>query len=216
MAAYVDHGLVVKKGTPMRKLAMACLVAGLLTSPALLAGCNGGAAGGSTVGASSAAGAPDLKALYIVGRKWEYVTTGISGATTQSETQTWEVTAVKDNKATLKITGPTNSSDLIIDLADPDALSKLSGQRPATAGIDIKVTPMGKEKITVKAGEYDADKVVSVVTSTLGSGSVTTSTTWTHNSVGMVKMSSVTKITPAAGSPAMPDLTSGMELTYFK
>lgn len=207
----------------MQKFALACLVAGIITSPALLAGCNGGAVGGSTDGQGSAAGAPggaagapDLKALYIVGRKWEYVTTGMAGAATQTETQTWEVTAVKDNKATLKITGPTNSSDLIIDLADPDALSKLGGQRVASAGIDVKVTPMGKEKIKVKAGEYDADKVVSVVTSTLGSGSLTTSTTWTNNSVGMVKMASVTKITPAAGSPAMPDITSGMELTYFK
>ena len=204
----------------MQKFALACLVTGLFSGPMLLAGCTGGAAGGLANGsgavagaAGGAAGPADVKALYIVGRKWEYVTTGMSGATNQSETQTWEVTAVKDNKATLKITGPTNSSDLTIDLADPAALSKLRGQDSGAPGVDVKVTPMGKETITVKAGVYDTDKVATVVTSELG---VTTSTTWTSNSVGMVKMTSLTKFTRPTGSPAMADLTSGMELTYFK
>lgn len=208
----------------MRNLAIACLIAGLATTPLLVAGCN--------ASANVAAGLPDMKTLYTVGRKWEYLMTGGAGGQSNSQVQTWEVTKVDGNKATLKITTAGASSESTIDLTDSNVYAKLGGQGQAggtmPAGTEVNVASSIAEKITVKAGAYDTTKVVSTVKTTQGMTAETTSTTWISKDVGLVKMEAKTKLSgmPAmpAGMPAMPagmpaamgDITTGLELQSFK
>jgi len=207
----------------MRNFAMACLIAGLATTPVLVAGCN------ATAGV--AAGMPDMKALYTVGRKWEYLVTGGAAGQSSSQTQAWEVTKVDGNKATLKITTAGVSSESTIDLADGNAYAKLGGGQGQAGGqmpqgAEVKIVSSVAESLTVKAGTYATTKTIATVKMTTPVASETTSTTWVSTTVGLVKMESTTKVNVASipgmptnipGMPAgMGDVKSTMELQSFK
>ena len=207
----------------MRNFALACLIAGSAFAPVLVAGCN------ATAGV--AAGLPDMKALYTVSRKWEYLVTGGAAGQSSSQTQTWEVTKVDGNKATLRITTAGTSSESTIDLTDSNAYAKMGGGQGQAGGqlpqgAEVKIDSSVAESLTVKAGTYATTKTVSTVKMTTPVASETTATTWVSTTVGLVKMESTTKVNMASipglptNLPGMPaglgDVKSTMELQSFK
>lgn len=199
----------------MKKLILAG-IAGV----ALLAGCAGGIPGLTAgAGGGGSAAAPDMKALYVAGRKWEYdIVTG----STPKETMTIEVTEVSGTKATIKTTLKGTSTTSTVDTADKDAFTKMSGaQAAAQAGAQTSVGASVTESVTVPAGTYSCVKTTSTTTYSQGGvSSTSTSETWINSGVGLVKAVTTVKTTLPAGMPAVPgmgaDVKNTMELKSFK
>jgi hypothetical protein len=192
-----------------------------LTTVAVLTGCNGAAGVGVGAGAGAAAN-PDMKALYTVGKKWEYALTSNAGGQNTSDTQTWEVTEVKDNKATLKITTKAGSASSIIDLAETNPYAKLGQTTQLPEGTKVNVGASTTENVTVPAGTYACLKTTSTMDMTQqGMAMTNTSDTWVNAGVGLVKTVSSAKIQMPAGMPSMPtmpgmgDIKTTMELKSF-
>lgn len=200
----------------MQKLILAGVAA-----VALLTGCAGGLPGipGLSAGGGGTTAAPDLKALYVAGRKWEYnVTTG----SLPTDTMSIEVTEVSGTKATIKTTIKGTSTTSTVDTADKDAFSKMSGAQTAVqAGAQTTVGQSITESVTVPAGTYSCVKTTSTSTYSQGGvSSTSTSETWINSGVGLVKAVTNVKTSLPAGMPAVPgmgaDVKNTMELKSFK
>ena len=144
----------------------------------VLGGCAGSVAGSVTPGGAAGMSAASLATLYQVGKTWTYNYSAAGVASTMS----WEVTAVKDNKATIKTTlnlaGGSQTNTATIDLAAKNPYANAS----ASTG-DAQVTTT-MESVTVPAGTFSCTKLHSTSSA---SGVASTVDSWFDVNVGLVK-----------------------------
>lgn len=211
-------------GTMKRTILAATCGLSLLSGLGALAGCTGAAGVGVGAGAG-AAGAPNMQTLYTVGRVWEYTSSSNAGGQNVTDTIKQEVTEIKDNKATIKVTTKAGTSTSTVDLADKDALTKagMAGQGQLPPGMTMNTGAPSNESVTVPAGTYPCVKTTT--TSNFSQSGMTmdsTSDVWVNAGVGLVKLVSTTKTTLPAGMPSMPnmpgmgEIKTTMELKSFK
>jgi hypothetical protein len=96
-----------------------------------------GSTGSTATGTVGAAAGAALTSVYAVGKKFEYQVSGPATGTIS-----WEVTDVKDNKATVKTTstigGSTSSSTTTIDLTAKNPYSGVGAGGDITTTIELK------------------------------------------------------------------------------
>jgi hypothetical protein len=182
------------------------------------AAANPGASGGASApaGATPPAAAPvapgagtGLGRIYKLGRKWVYDTkAGLTGALV-STTMSQEVTRIDGQKATLKVVvtamGIPTETTTTVDLSAP-ADGAVFSQSVAQGGTWSQAS-VTREKVTVKAGEFDTTRYTGTLK--LPSGASET-TFWASDDVGLVK--SVTKGTQGLGAYAVQQLPPGFQL----
>jgi hypothetical protein len=155
-----------------------------------------------------------LAKLYTVGRKWTYATTASQGG---DSSYTDEVTAVANLKASVKRSQTTLAAaapaivNFTVDLSQQDAFLATNSDPSVQYQYDASATK--QEKITVKAGSYDATHVKGTVKTTKsGANAVTTFEAWSSATVGLIKVIQTTTIDISGAMPAGFTLPAGMTL----
>jgi hypothetical protein len=197
------------------------LIAPLLLTTILTAGCTAGATTGANVGTSPAPGAttaPGMtggtgaaaQAFFAMGRSWDYTMKTTAAGQNFDGTFKIEVSEVKDDKATIKVTtnmppaAPTSTTQTV-SVNDQNAFNAQNKTQVSTP----KST--STESVTVPAGTFTAVKSVYEQTQ---EGATSTVETWIVEGVGMVKQTQTTKPPASTSMPNIPGMPAGgLDLT---